>query len=84
MGFYTREELEKIDFKSLGENIFMSEKINIYFPEKISIETNVRIDNSCILSGNINIGSFVRIMAYYVFLVGALEDFTIIFSIVTI
>lgn len=50
MGFYSREQLEKIGFKSLGKNVLISDKSSIYSPENISIGNNVRIDDFCILS----------------------------------
>lgn len=64
MGVYTQEELEKIGFKSLGKNVFLSRKASIYFPEKISIGNNVRIDDFCILSGDITLGNYIHIAAY--------------------
>ncbi|MCM1293999.1 MAG: acyltransferase [Muribaculaceae bacterium] len=62
--FYTDTELQNIGFKSVGKNVFISKKASIYGPEKISIGNNVRIDDFCILSGNISIGSYVHISAY--------------------
>ena len=59
--FYSDEELKKIRFKSLGENVLISKKASIYSPEKIIIGNNVRIDDFCILSGNIQIGNHVHI-----------------------
>ena len=50
MGFYSREQLEKIGFKSLGENVLISDKTSIYFPKNISIGNNVRIDDFSVLS----------------------------------
>ena len=50
MGFYSREQLEKIGFKSLGENVLISDKTSIYSPENISIGNNVRIDDFSVLS----------------------------------
>ena len=50
MGFYTREQLEKIGFKSIGENVLISDKTSIYSPQNISIGNNVRIDDYCVLS----------------------------------
>lgn len=64
MGFYKREELEKIGFKSLGENVLISDKCSIYSPEKIEIGNNVRIDDFCILSGDIKIGNYIHIAAF--------------------
>lgn len=79
MGIYTREDLEKIGFKSLGKNVFISDKTSIYFPEKISIGNNVRIDDFCILSGDITIGNYIHIAAYCGFYGGSgieIEDFS--------
>ncbi len=50
MGFYTRKELERIGFKSIGENVLISDKTSIYSPQNISIGNNVRIDDYCVLS----------------------------------
>ena len=62
--FYTPEELAQIGLKSYGENVHISRYAQIYSPEKISIGDNVRIDDFCILSGNITIGSHIHIAAY--------------------
>jgi len=65
--FYTREELEKIGFKSIGENVLISDKASIYNAKNISIGSNVRIDDFCILSagdGGIEIGDYVHIACY--------------------
>ena len=62
--FYTTEELKSIGFKSLGKNVLISRKCSIYSPQTISIGSNVRIDDFCILSGNITIGNYCRIAAY--------------------
>ena len=78
--FYTPEELAQLGLKSYGENVRISRYAQIYFPEKISIGDNVRIDDFCILSGNIAIGSHIHIAAYCA-LYGAdygivMEDYT--------
>ena len=77
--FYSSEELKEIGFKSLGNNVLISKKASIYSPDKISIGNNVRIDDFCILSGNIIIGSNIHISAFCA-LYGAmgiiLKDFT--------
>ncbi|MCX3067007.1 acyltransferase [Cetobacterium somerae] len=87
MSFYTREELKKIGFKSLGTNVLISDKCSIYSPEKIEIGNNVRIDDFSILSGDIKIGNYVHIAAFSALFGGAgiiMEDFTGISSRVTI
>lgn len=79
--FYTREQLQKLfNFKSLGDNVLISDKASIYNSSNISIGSNVRIDDFCILSpcGNLNIGSYIHISCY-ASLIGkgdiVLEDF---------
>ena len=62
--FYTREELEKIGFASIGKNVLLSRKTSIYSASTISLGNNVRIDDFCILSGSISIGSYVHVSAY--------------------
>lgn len=62
--FYVRNELEQIGFKKFGSNVLISRKASIYGAENISIGNNVRIDDFCILSGKIEIGSFIHISAY--------------------
>ncbi len=61
--FYSCEELNKIGFKNLGENVSISRKASIYGAEEISIGNNVRIDDFCILSGVITIKNYVHIAA---------------------
>ena len=77
--FYTEEELAKLGLKSYGENVKLSKFARLYTPSTISIGSNVRIDDFCILSGNVTIGSHIHISAY-VALYGSLgielEDYT--------
>lgn len=61
--FYNNDELKQIGLKSCGSNIMISKKCSIYGAEKINIGDNVRIDDFCILSGNIDIASHVHISA---------------------
>ena len=72
---YTQQELESLGFKSIGKNVKVSKLASIYSPEKISIGSNVRIDDFCIISagaGGISIGDYVHIAAYCS-LIGAAE-----------
>jgi galactoside O-acetyltransferase len=67
MAFLTKEELRKIGFKSLGNNVLISDKASIYNASKISIGSNVRIDDFCILSAGgegIEIGNHIHIACY--------------------
>jgi galactoside O-acetyltransferase len=62
--FYSEQELKEIGFLNLGDNVLISRKCSIYSPGKISVGSNVRIDDFCILSGNIHIGNYVHIASY--------------------
>lgn len=77
--FYTRKELFKIGFKTLGKNVLISRFARFYGIENIQIGSNVRIDDFCILSGNIKIGNFIHISAYSALFGNAgieIEDFS--------
>jgi len=77
--FYTEEELATLGLKSYGSNVKISRFARIYSASTICIGDNVRIDDFCILSGNISLGSHIHISPY-VALYGALgivmEDYT--------
>jgi galactoside O-acetyltransferase len=62
--FYSESELKALGLKTIGEKVLISRKTSIYNPNCVSIGNNVRIDDFCILSGNITIGSNVHISAY--------------------
>jgi len=64
VSFYNQDEIKQIGFKTYGENVLISRKSSIYEPGKISLGSNLRIDDFCILSGEIKIGSYVHISAY--------------------
>lgn len=62
--FYSQEELSQMGFKSIGKNCKISRKASFYSIQNMSIGDNVRIDDFCILSGNITIGCNIHISAY--------------------
>lgn len=62
--FFSQEELMKIGFNRCGKNVLISRKASIYNAEKISIGDNVRIDDFCIISGNVTLGNYIHIAAY--------------------
>ncbi|MEI6533036.1 MAG: acyltransferase [Candidatus Roizmanbacteria bacterium] len=66
MSFLTGSELSKLGFKSLGENVKISNKAVFYNTHNISIGDNTRIDDFCILSAGceISIGAYVHISVY--------------------
>lgn len=50
-GFYSKEELEAMHFKSLGKNVSISRKASLYHTEEMEIGNNVRIEDFCVLNG---------------------------------
>ena len=62
--FYDEEELSRLGLKSYGRNVKISRKTSIYTDSDIEIGNNVRIDDFCILSGKIHLGSNIHIAAY--------------------
>ena len=62
--FYSKEELKELGFKVVGDNVKISRKASIYGAHNITIGSNVRIDDFCILSGKIEIGNYIHIAAY--------------------
>lgn len=85
--FYTEQELEELGLKSYGNNVLISRNAQFYAAEKITIGNNVRIDDYCILSGEIKLASHIHIAPYCV-LYGSheieLEDYTGLSARVTI
>lgn len=61
MPYYSEKELNELGFKSVGKNVKVSTKSSIYDHEKIEIGDNSRIDDYCVISGNIKIGKNVHI-----------------------
>jgi galactoside O-acetyltransferase len=47
--FYSKEELKKIKFRFIGENVLIKKNASLYFTENISIGNNVRIDDNVII-----------------------------------
>ena len=62
--YYSEQELSEIGFNHIGKNVWISKKSSIYSAETIRIGNNVRIDDFCILSGDITIRNYVHIAAY--------------------
>ena len=58
--FYTEEELKGLGFRHIGNGVCISRKASIYGAQNISLGDHVRIDDFCILSGRIEIGSYTR------------------------
>lgn len=63
MPFYTKEELLLAGFSSVGENVRVSNKVSLYAISG-AIGSHVRIDDFCILKGQIFLGSYIHIGAF--------------------
>jgi acetyltransferase-like isoleucine patch superfamily enzyme len=64
MAYYDLENLVKMNFKHLGNNVKISTRSSIYNHQEIEIHDNSRIDDFCLLSGKITIGKFVHIAPF--------------------
>ena len=61
MSYLKDSDIKNIGFKSIGRNVKISDKASIYNPEEIEIGDNSRIDDFCVISGNIKIGRNIHI-----------------------
>jgi galactoside O-acetyltransferase len=64
MAFLTDAQLREIGFKHLGINVRISDKASIYNPDQIEIGDNSRIDDFCVISGNVTLGRNVHIAVF--------------------
>ena len=82
--FFSESELKAIGFLKYGKNVLVSRKASIYNPEQMVLGDNIRIDDFCILSGNIKLGSYIHISAYTCLIGGTkgivLQDFVTVSS----
>ncbi len=62
--FYNEDELAALGLAHYGKNVLLSRKTSVYSAKTIDIGDNVRIDDFCILSGSLKIGSYIHIGAY--------------------
>lgn len=62
MAYYTNEQLKELGFKHIGKNVKVSDKASIYNFDQIEIGDNSRIDDFCVISGNVKIGRNVHIV----------------------
>lgn len=52
MPFLSEEQISKMNFKSIGKNIQISDKASFYNARSITIGSNIRIDDFCLLSAS--------------------------------
>lgn len=61
MPYLDHDEILKMGFKNVGRNVKISSHASIYDCEKISLGDFCRIDDFCVISGNINLGNYIHI-----------------------
>lgn len=64
MAYLSEQQLEVMRFKRIGSNVRISDKASVYNPESIEIGDNSRIDDFCVISGNVTIGRNVHIAVF--------------------
>ena len=61
--YYSQEELAALGLKACGQDVRISRKASLYGVERIRLGEHVRIDDFCLLSGSIELGSYVHLAA---------------------
>ena len=64
MSYLSQVELELLGFKKLGRGVRISKKASIYDAYLISLGDFVRVDDFCIISGNVTLGRSVSLAPY--------------------
>ncbi|MBT8571648.1 acyltransferase [Polynucleobacter paneuropaeus] len=62
--FLNQEQIQGLGFASIGSNVYISSRASFYNCSQISIGSNVRIDDFCVISSGkrgVNIGSNIHI-----------------------
>lgn len=67
MAFYTHDQLVKMGFPEIGENVLLSDKASYYNCKNIHLGSNIRVDDFCVLSageGGIYLEGYNHIACY--------------------
>ena len=51
-GWYTKEQMSSFGFKSIGDNVMISNKCSIYGAKNISLGSNIRIDDFTVITAS--------------------------------
>jgi len=86
--FYSENELQELGLGSVGQGVMLSRHAQLYSKATIHLGDHTRVDDFCILSGNIRVGRYCHVAAGgYMFSGGAritLGDYVVLSSRVTI
>ncbi len=61
--YYTQEELAALGLACYGQDVRISRKASLYGVEHMRLGEHVRIDDFCLLSGRITLGSYIHLAA---------------------
>ncbi|MEM9052690.1 MAG: acyltransferase [Bacteroidota bacterium] len=67
MAFLSEKEIERLGFRSFGQNVKISDRASIYNPHLISLGDNVRIDDFVVISPSkepFEFGSYIHIATH--------------------
>jgi len=64
MGYLNQLQVAGLGLRSVGKNVLISDRSVIYDPGRTSIGDNSRIDDFCVLAGEIKIGRNVHVTVY--------------------
>ena len=64
MAYLTEREVQEFGFKAVGKGVKVSSNASIYNPELIELGDYSRIDDFCVISGNITFGMHVHIAPF--------------------
>lgn len=80
MAFYSQTELIELGLKSVGKDVKISKNCSLYGASSIEVGDYSRIDDFCVLSGNIRIGRNVHLAVQTILISGEyrieIEDFS--------
>jgi galactoside O-acetyltransferase len=60
-GFYTAAELKDLGLESVGDEVYISKKASLFGVSHMVIGHHVRIDDYCVLVGNIELHNYIHI-----------------------
>lgn len=64
MAWLTQEQLKSLNLKHLGKDVKISDKVSILNPDQLSIGDRSRIDDFCVISGNVSLSNNVHITVF--------------------
>lgn len=62
--YFSKKELLDLGFRSVGKDVYISRKANIYGAENMILGDNIRIDDGTIIAGKVELGSHIHIAPF--------------------